>query len=151
LAAEKMKGDIHVKADVLKTIMSQDRQEIQALRASVYNVISALTLASFALTSFFFRATPPPRSIHLTTDLLLVLFIWMIYIRLRHDLYEARKGLVARQRLITALDDNPGDLDPFPDARRVVPDIHDGDLWWIPMAGTVAILIKAIVLTVWRV
>src|SRR5260221_8015918 len=136
-----MKVPVAIKADILKAIMSEDRKEIQSLRASVYNIISGITLASFAVTAFLLKTSPPSPMLLITTDLLMIAFIWVIFARLRYDLYEARKGLVARQDLIKGLDEsNPTDLNPFPDASKVVPDIRDADLAWIPVAATLAIM-----------
>lgn len=141
-----MKTSIETQADMLKTLMSQDRQEIRGIRLMVYKVVTLLSTASFAITSFLIgRQYHRTDLICLATDILILLLIWGFVARLKSDLYCCRQCLVARQDLIRALDqNNPKDLDPFPDAREVRPDISDSELWWIPIFATVAIGLKAL-------
>lgn len=145
-----MKTTVEIKADILKTTMLQDRQEIQQLRSSVYNVISSLTVASFALSSWLFASRPPvARTMRLATDLLMIVFIWVIFLKLKRDVGQARIGLKFRQNLITDLG-TPQDHDElnvfanpyevYPDIKR---DIKDNDLYWIPLMASAIILSKA--------
>jgi hypothetical protein len=77
------------------------------------------------------------------------MFLWAFFTRYKIDLYHCRQGLKIRQELISKLDeDDTTDLDPFPDASKVVPDIKDAELWWLPIMATVGIVIKMIV--IWR-
>jgi len=146
-----MKANIQIKAAVLSALMSEDRQEVRGLRSSIYNVISLLALSSFALTSFLLDKKPLPNlaAICQLADILILLFLWAFFARYKIDLYHCRQGLKIRQELIRKLDENDAtDLDPFPDASEVVPDIKDAELWWLPGMATVGIVIKMIV--IWR-
>jgi hypothetical protein len=147
-----MKVNVQIRADILKALMLQDRQEIRIIRSMIYNVLSALTISSFALSAFLLRPNPSPATVRAATDVLIVLFVWVIFARLKRDLYHSRQGLVARQNLLRTLDEEDlGDFDPFPYAVSVEPNIKDNDLWWIPIASTVMILLKAAALLKWRV
>lgn len=143
-----MNTDLQTKADILKTVWSQDFQGVEALRGSVYNVLSALTVASFALSSFLIHNA---LSVRLITDFLMILFVWTIFLILKRDIRNRRKALVYRQKLIEKLNkDAPEtEIKVFGDASKIVPDIKDTDLIWIPMVSTAAILLKALVL--WKV
>jgi hypothetical protein len=144
-----MKTSIEIKADMLKTVWSQDYQGVETIRSSVYNVISALTVASFALSSFLLKDPQRgTRLIRVATDILIVFFIWIVFLLLKRDLRERRKCLVLRQELIESLDQNDtDDFKVFADASKVEPGIKDDDLVWIPLASTLAILVKS--LLVW--
>jgi len=141
-----MKTKIETQADMLKALISEDRQEIRGIRASVYNLTVLLATASFAITAFLIgREYYRTNWLCLVTDVLIILFIWLLVARLKHDLYACRQCLFARQALIRALDqDDPKDLDPFPDARTMKPDIRDSELWWVPVIAMVAIGLKSI-------
>lgn len=144
-----MKADIQIKASVLSTMMTEDRQEIRGLRASLYNIVSLLTLSSFALTAFLLDKKPVtnPITICLLTDTLILMFLWVFFARHKVDLYHCRQALKVRQELIRGLDENDtSDLDPFPDASKAVPDIRDSELWWFPILATAGIVIKMLVL-----
>ena len=141
-----MKTSIEIKADILKTVWSEDYQGVETIRSSVYNVISALTVASFALSSFLLKDVQHgPRLIRVATDVLIVFFIWIVFLLLKRDLRNRRKCLVLRQKLIESLDQNAtGDFKVFGDATEVEVDIEDDDLYWIPLASTFAILLKGV-------
>ncbi len=47
-----MKTNIQIKADILKTLMAEDRQEVRGIRLAIYQIAYILTLASFALSAF---------------------------------------------------------------------------------------------------
>lgn len=144
-----MKANIKIKASILSAMMTEDRQEIRSLRSSIYNIVSLLTLSSFALTSFLLEKErlAHPKDICLLADILILIFLWIFFARYKVDLYHCRQGLTMRQELINALDEeDTGNLDPFPDASKVVPDIRDRELWWLPILATVGIISKMMVL-----
>src|SRR4051794_16480987 len=123
-----MKTNIEIRADFLKTLMTEDRQEIRGIRASIYNVTTWLATVSFAITSVLLgQAVTQAAVMCLFTDGLLVLLLWVFFRRLKRDLYCCRQCLVARQHLIrnlgTAKDSD--EFDPFPDARGQKPDVTD--------------------------
>jgi hypothetical protein len=141
-----MNVDVKIKADIVKAVWTEDFHGVETLRASVYNVLSALTVASFALSAFLFRKEP--RVIYMVTDGFMIVFIWTIFLIIKRDIRNRRKALIYRQNLIENLDaDNEQtDMKVFGDASHVRVDIHDDDLVWIPVVGTAAILVKACVL-----
>jgi hypothetical protein len=144
-----VKANIQIKAAVLSAMMSEDRQEVRSLRSSIYNIASLLSLSSFALTAFLLEKKPMtnPVNICLLADILILVFLWVFFARYKTDLYHCRQGLKVRQELINGLDENDtSDLDPFPDATKVVPDIRDTELWWLPILATAGIIIKMAVL-----
>lgn len=146
-----MKANIQIKASILSTMMSEDRQEIRDLRSAIYNIVSLLTLSSFALTAFLLEKKPVTNLAHicLLADILILVFLWVFFARYKADLHHCRQSLKIRQELICKLDEgDTGDLDPFPDASRVIPDIRDAELWWLPVLATVGIVIKMMV--VWQ-
>jgi hypothetical protein len=148
-----MKANVQVKASVLTAIMAEDRQEIRGLRSSIYNVVSVLTLSSFALTSFLLDKDKNPLihpvNISLLGDTFILVFIWAFFARYKQNLRGCRQALVLRQNLISKLDeDDASDLNPFGDPSKEIPDVTDIELWWIPILATVAVFIKMVVL--WR-
>jgi hypothetical protein len=144
-----MKANIQIKASILSAMMSEDRQEVRSLRSSIYNLVSLLTISSFALTSYLLDKQPVtnPTNICQLADTLILVFLWVFFARYKTDLHHCRQCLKLRQDLIRNLDeDDTGSLDPFPDASKVVPDIRDTELWWLPILATVGIGTKMIVL-----
>jgi hypothetical protein len=144
-----MKTKIEIRAEVLMRLMIEDRQEIRGIRSAIYNVVTLLSTASFAITSFLLAQEFDQTSLMcLVTDGLIVLLLWVFFVRLKRDLYCCRQCLVARQDLIRDLgtESEPQDLDPFPDARNQTPDVSDSELWWLPVLATVAIAIKSLVI-----
>jgi len=144
-----MKTNIDIRADVLKALMIEDRQEIRGIRSSVYSVVTLLSTASFAITSFLLGQKNSHTSLMcLVTDGLIVALLWVFFVRLKKDLYCCRQCLVARQNLIKNLGttSEPEDLDPFPDARTIKPDVTDSELWWLPSLATAAIATKSFVI-----
>lgn len=144
-----MKANIQIKASVLSAMMSEDRQEVRGLRSSIYNIVSLLSLSSFALTAFLLEkeVIKNPVNISLLVDILILVFLWVFFARTKVDLYHCRQGLKLRQELISKLDENDtGDLDPFQNANKMIPDIKDTELWWLPALATAGIVIKMIVL-----
>ncbi len=144
-----MKASIEIRADLLKVLMTEDRNEIRGIRASIYNVISLLATASFAITAFLLGQmfVYDASVISLLTDGLLILILWVFFLRLKHDLYCCRQCLVARQNLIKALGTakEPEDFNPFPDSQAEKPDVTDSELWWLPILTTAAVAVKALV------
>ena len=147
-----MKTNIQLKADILKTLMTEDRREIRDIRSAIYNRIYILTASSFALVSFLLkdnRLSPARVHICLITDLVIILLLWTLFFRLKKDLYRSRQCLEVREELINGLDEaNANDLDVFPNASKLadgserIPRIKDPEIVWIPMFSTAAILIK---------
>ncbi|MGB8264886.1 MAG: hypothetical protein WCE44_01010 [Candidatus Velthaea sp.] len=122
-----------------------DYEGVDAIRGSIYNVISALTVASFALSSFFLKDVKQVQGgISMVTDFAIICFIWGVFLVLKRDLSNRRKGLILRQSLIEGLDqESTDDFKVFADASNVPIDITDNDLFWIPVASTLAIVVKA--------
>ncbi len=122
-----------------------DYEGVDAIRGSIYNVISALTVASFALSSFFLKNVKQVQGgISMVTDFAIICFIWGVFLVLKRDLSNRRKGLILRQSLIEGLDqESTDDFKVFADASNVPIDITDNDLFWIPVASTLAIVVKA--------
>jgi len=146
-----MRAKLETKAAVLMAMMSEDRREVRDTRSAIYNIISLLTVASFALTAFLLekKVVPGPSKLCILADAVVIVFIWAFFLRYKADLYYARQALKARQDLIRGLNESDTtDLNPFPSVSKVVPDIRDRELWWLPFMATLAILIKAV--TMWR-
>lgn len=148
-----MKANISVKADLLKSLMLEDRQEVRGIRAMIYNLTSLLAVASFAITAFLIEKKPTvsPTTICILTDLLIIILAWGVFILLKRDLRVCRKCLCARQKLIMELDEaveEKKDTNPFSkpeDVEVKEPDIKDTELKWLPILATFAILMKALV------
>jgi hypothetical protein len=141
-----MKTSIEIRADVLMALITEDRTEIRGIRASIFNVTSLIATAFFAITAFLLGKDVSHASVLCrVTDGLLVLLLWVFFLRLKRDLYCCRQCLVARQHLIRNLGtaNDPEDLDPFPDARSQLPDVTDSELWWLPILTSVAVATKA--------
>jgi hypothetical protein len=80
----------------------------------------------------------------MVTDFAIICFIWGVFLVLKRDLSNRRKGLILRQSLIEGLDqESTDDFKVFADASNVPIDITDNDLFWIPVASTLAIVVKA--------
>ena len=141
-----MKTSVEIRADFLKTLITEDRIEIRGIRASIYNVTTLLATASFAITAFLIGQKVPHVSVLcLVTDGLLLLLLWVFLLRLKRDLYCCRQCLVARQLLIKSLGtaNDADDFELFPDARNQKPDVTDSELWWLPSLTTLAVATKA--------
>jgi hypothetical protein len=145
-----MKKSIEIRADFLKALMIEDRQEIRGIRSMIYNVVTLLSTASFAITSYILGQSPKGQHatlLSLLTDGLIALLLWVLFLKLRMDLYSARQCLVLRQDLIKGLGSahETEDFDPFQDARKLTPDVVDSELWWLPILATAAIATKSLV------
>jgi len=145
-----MKTSIEIQADILKTVWSTDYEGVQEIRTSIYQVISALTIASFALSSFLLKGLHQGQTpLSIATDVAIIGFIWGVFVVLKRDLRNRRKCLRFRQRLIENLGrDEAAEFLIFGDASGETIDIKDDDLIWIPVASTIAIFVKAVLLTV---
>lgn len=145
-----MKMSIEMRADLLKTLMIEDRQEIRGIRSSIYRLTTLLATAPFAITAFLLggdQVLPVSSLTCSTIDGLFVFLVWAIFWRLKCDLYRARQCLTARQKMIGEVETVFAiDLfNPFPDARNQTPDVKDSELWFLPILATVVIVIKALV------
>jgi hypothetical protein len=145
-----MKANIQIKTSVLTAMVLEDRKEIRGIRSSIYKIVTLLVLSSFALSAFFIQnkvLLVNLRDICLLTDILILVFLWIFVIRYKLDLYHCRQCLTLREKLINNLDENDiYNLDLFPNASGLIPDIKDTELWWLPSIGTIIILIKMFVL-----
>jgi hypothetical protein len=82
-----MKAPIAVKADILKTMMIEDRQEVRTARSLIYSVTSAFIIASFTLTSILLKPEANPATaqtkridhIIFMIDVLIVPVMWMLF------------------------------------------------------------------------
>jgi hypothetical protein len=143
-----MKTSTEIRAEFLKTLMTEDRSEIRGIRASIYNVTTLLATASFAITAFLLgQKISQALWMCLLIDVLLLVLLWVLFVRFKFDLRYGRQCLVARQNLIKSLStvkDYSGEFlsDIFPDARTEKPDVTDSELWTLPILTTVTIVLK---------
>lgn len=153
-----MKLNASAAADVLKTLIQEDRAEARIYRDRVQNVTSTLTVASFAISSFLIGSfsrmdADQLQYITLLMDLGLVTVMLIFFLRLKLDLVHLRKAMTARQDLLKDLDEGKvSDIDPFPDTRKKgvkPPDITDNDLDWVVGLSVVVVLTKMLVLWVY--
>jgi hypothetical protein len=151
-----MKAPIAVKADILKAMLADDRQEVRTARSLVYSVTSAFIIASFTLTSFLLKPDSTPSGnqtnrsdrIIFMIDLLIIPVMWVIFGALKRYVMHAQQCVRLRQQLINGLDENTNAdtnlkvdmpaLDP--------PDVKHHDLWWIPGIATVVIVLQLIII-----
>jgi hypothetical protein len=136
---------------VLKTMMNEDRKEVRACRAAIFKAVYLLVSSSFAFTAFALSGGHAsdafPRSLRNPIDLMIVIATWATTYVLRGDLQHARQGLKLRQDAILAvLSDESVQPNPFADATKIIPDIRDLELYWLPLGATIAILVKLLVL-----
>lgn len=131
---------IETRADLLKALLVEDRNEIRGIRAAIYSLTTVLVTAGFAITAFLYGkdAIRNASALAWTTDALTVVMLWIVFLRLKRDLYACRQCLVARQNLVLQLPAaNASDpFNPFPDARRETPDVRDTELWGLPILAT---------------
>ena len=141
-----MKTSIAIRADILKTLMLEDRQEIRTIRITVYKLMGLFASTSFAITSFLLGHNYiHAKYLCSMTDIFIVILVWLFFVRQKFDLNFVRKCLVARQNLIMNLNDanTSIELNPFPDVKNTNSDVNDSDLWWIPCLLSITIAIKA--------
>jgi hypothetical protein len=138
-----------LRADILKTLMLEDRTEIRTIRLAMYHTISFVTVSSFVLAAFLANAQLKNYQFYALIDALLLLIIWVVFVKLTGDLYHARQCQKLRERLVMALDTAEGEtgpFQPFQSAEGEVPSITDSELKWLPILATVAISAKVVIL-----
>ena len=143
-----MKLSLEIRADILKTLMAEDRNEIRDIRSSIYNVTKLLGTASFAITAFLLgQDVSRIALICVISDGFIAVLLWIFFLRLKVDLYSGRQCLVARQKLIRDLGTvtESDNFDPFPDARNQTPDVTDSELWWLPTLTSAVLAVKALI------
>jgi hypothetical protein len=147
-----MQLNAHDTADILKSLIQEDRTEVRLYRGRVQNMTYALAVASFAISAFLIGKIPHMaadqlRAITLLTDLGLISVMVIYFWRLKVDLVFLRKAMKARQDLLSNLKDRTKqDINPFPTGEDVPPDIRDRDLYWVIGLPVAVILIKMLVL-----
>ncbi len=138
-----------LRADILKTLMVEDRTEIRTIRLALYHSISFVTVSSFVLAAFLANSLLRDYLFYALIDALLLGIIWVVFARLMRDLYHARQCQKLRERLLVALDTAEGETGPFlpfQPAGDEVPSITDAELKWLPILATAAISAKVIIL-----
>jgi len=139
--------------DVLKTFIQEDRAEIRIYRARIENVLYALTVASFAASAFFIgnvhMGARGLRNVTILVDLGLLVAMSIYFFRAKLDLVGARKALKARQDMLFKLKEGEmSDLNVFPDAREVKPDIEDRELKWDFYLAAAVVLAKMLLVAI---
>jgi Ca2+/Na+ antiporter len=140
-----------IRADILKTLMLEDRTEIRTIRLALYHTVSFVTVSSFVLAAFLANSQLKHYPIYALIDTLLLLIIWVVFAKLMGDLYHARQCQKLRERLVVALDTAEGETDPFrpfQSAEDEVPTVTDSELKWLPILATVAIMAKVVILAI---
>jgi hypothetical protein len=145
--------DVEVRAELLKTVMLEDRQEIRLLKGRIYELCSILTGLSFGVSSFLIGRGQPTRNrwlFFLLTDLSFLALLWVSFLRLKRDLDIARQCLEAREDMIRDLGTpQEGPFNPFPNvgwADR--PKISENGLYWLAWLATLTIAVKMLVMVV---
>lgn len=139
-----------IKADILKTFIQEDRNEIRILRERIHNITSSIIVASFAITAFLYGKSDAclttDTRYSVLVDILLMCLVIISFIVLKRALVHARKALKGRQELLNNLsDDNQSDLNPFPDVSLRKPDILDGDLYLFIILALSILIAKVII------
>jgi len=146
-----MEGRLETKADILKTFIQEDRNEIRIILNRIHGITSSLVVSSFAITAFLvgkYGGTLPKRPGYysILVDFLLIALIIAVFSILKRNLVNARKAKKLRQDLLNNLkEDDPSDLNLFPDTKHVIPDIHDTDLYWFVGLAVLIILAKIVI------
>jgi hypothetical protein len=151
-----MKAPIAVIADILKTMMIEDRQEVRTARSLIYSVTSAFIIASFTLTSILLKpeSNPAPTQtkridhIIFMIDILIVPVMWMLFALLKRYVTNAQRSVRLRQQLINGLNESTNaetdlDIAPWP---KDPPDVQHNDLWWVPVIATAVITLQVIII-----
>lgn len=144
-----MKADIGIQADILKTMMSNAQEELRRFHASIYNVISALTVASYLLTAFLLGRKEAAAVWIADGGILGV--VWGLFLQFKWIIRGIRKGLVSIQNKIENLDKNKDELVGLFAKPECEPDISDNYLWWFPIVSTVAIVGKDVLIALLRI
>lgn len=146
-----MKGPIEIKADILKTFIQEDRNEIRIIRDRIHSITSSIVVASFAITAFLFgkldaKILGKSKDYSVLVDFLLICLMMLSFLILKQQLVHARKALKFRQNLLNNLtDDNQLDVDPFDDPKHTKPDISDNDLFWFVGLSVLMLIAKVII------
>ena len=143
--------DLEVRADILKTAMLEDRQEIRLIKGRIYELSSILTGFSFAVTAFLVGRSQPsvnPGLFFVLVDVSFLALLWASFLRLKVDLDIARKCLEAREDMIRGLKaDDDTQFNPFPFVSWAdKPRISENGLYWIVSLATLAIVSKMLVM-----
>ena len=145
-----MELGIEIRADILKTAMQEDRNEIRLIKDRIYASCSALTLAAFAVAAFLLGRPESAGNHRLLyflalVDLSVITLIWAVFKRLQADLLNARKCLQARERMIRNLKEIDGhDWNPFPNASKEKVTIKETSLYLEPTIATFALLLMLV-------
>ena len=142
--------DVQIRADLLKTVMLEDREEIRLLKGRIYELCSIVTGLSFAVSSFVIGRGHPSHNrwlFFLLCDLSFLGLLWVLFLRLKRDLDVARKSLETREDMIRNLGtEREGSFNPFPPVSWAEkPRISENSLYWIVWLATVAITTKMLV------
>jgi hypothetical protein len=146
-----MKTSVAIKADVLKTFIQEDRNEIRITRDRIHNITTTIVIASFAITAFFFgnqnvSITKKAGDYTVLIDIFLMCLMIMSFLILKRVLVNCRKSLKARQNLLNNLAENDQtDLDPFPNTHEVKADIFDRDLYFFVGMALALLIVKLII------
>jgi hypothetical protein len=150
-----MKLNARDAADVLKTLIQEDRTENRIYRSRIQNVIYTIAVASFAMSAFLIEKAPQIgvdqfRDITLLIDLGLLAVILIFFCRIKPDLVLLRKTMKGRQNLLNSLNEGEvREIDPFQRFDKVIPDIKDSDLYWEVGLPVVVVIIKMLVLVIY--
>ncbi len=146
-----MKGSIEIKADILKTFIQEDRNEIRIIRDKIHNITSSMVVASFAITAFLFgkldaKISEKAKDYSILVDFLLICLMLLSFLLLKRQLVHARKALIFRQNLLNNLtDDDQIDINVFDNAEHAAPDIPDSDLNWFVGLAVSMLILKVII------
>lgn len=148
-----MKGSINIKADILKTFIQEDRNEIRIIRERVHNITASIVVASFAITAFLLgqvnaEISKKAKEYSILIDSLLICLIILSFLVLKQQLVHARKAIKFRQNLLNGLiDDDQIDIDPFdnPKRKHTNPDMSDSDLLWFVGLAVSMLIAKVII------
>ncbi len=147
-----MEPSLEIRMDILKTAMQEDRTEIRLIKDKIYSICTFITVSSFAVTSFLLD----PKNVLRTTiswqfflliDISFLLLLWVLFIRLKIDLQNARICLEAREDMIRSIHKEENEVfNPFPRVdMQKMPRISENGLYWIVCIASLALSMKLIV------
>lgn len=148
-----MEPRLEIRVDLLKTAMQEDRIETRLIKDKIYSICTFITISSFAVTSFIIG----PKNESITTivswkyflliDISFLLLLWVLFIRLKIDLQNARICLEAREYMISNVHKHNNEIfNPFPAVdMRKMPRISENGLYWIVCIASFALIVKLIV------
>jgi hypothetical protein len=140
---------VEIRADFLKTAISEDREEIRLLKERIYQIAALVTVSSFAVTAFVLgnSAWPHRRLFLLVADGTFLMLLWATFLPLKRDLDGARKCLEAREDMIPKL--GLAETEPFqvyvPVPLGQPARMRENALYWLLSLATCALLLKAVV------